>query len=222
MKNSCLLLFIFTILISCKKDTEKTESVSVPDITIQKTDTIVKKESTALKSVYDADTIALESILINNHKMLLSIDEFNTIYKNTIDSTKSEFWECGNPFEWLDEQWMKKTYGKEMENYDGEITTIYSKGNQFSSNTHLVLLDQTLMKHNALKIISYDILLDQNTTWEAFKKMFPKAESLRKNLASDEFKVLIPFLRSTYSDSLLEFHFKNGKLNSFIIWWNMC
>ena len=85
-------------------------------------------------------------------------DEFESIYTHT-DSTKTQLWECGSPFEWLDEKWMVKAYGEKdkgtgiFKNFNGEITNIYSQNIDFTTNNHIVLFDTGFAANNSFKII---------------------------------------------------------------------
>ena len=82
----------------CKENREQKEILEPP----------VLKEKL---HTYDSDVLKIENVLINGQKIILPIHKFNSVYK-CIDSSKTELWECGSPFEWLDSEWMTETYGK--------------------------------------------------------------------------------------------------------------
>ena len=235
-KNITLTIFILTFLtiISCKnekKEQQKDENISVQtnsnfqSISQQGKDTIIEnKKSLNSNSIYNSKFIEIKNVLVNGHKVILLKNEFDAIYAKN-DSTKTILWECGSPFEFLDKDWMIKTYGNEnkekgtFENFNGEITTIYRKNIEFSTNNHIVLFDVAFAENNSFKIISHNIILDKNTTLEQFKKIFPNTEI--ENLESKNEVRARFYLAKNMEDACL-FYFKNGNLDYFTLWWLLC
>ena len=162
--------------------------------------------------------------MVNNHKVMISKEEFDKIYPK-LDSTKTELWECGSPFEWLDKEWMTKTYGQKneesgiYENFDGKITTLNYKNTAFITNKHLVIFNEGTTGNNTFSIISPKITLDKDTTVEQFKKMFPNVE-MRSGEQPDEVNFFINTDRNM--DDAFIFYFKNGKLHTVELWWLLC
>ncbi|TWH99700.1 hypothetical protein IQ05_03041 [Flavobacterium tiangeerense] len=236
IKNIISTLFILTLatIISCKNEKneqKKNENVSVqtndnfPKTNQQGKDTIIeKKEKLNNNSIYNSKFIEIKNSLINGHKVILLKNEFDAIYKKN-DSLKTTLWECGSPFEWLDKEWMVKTYGVEnkekgtFDRFNGEITTIYDKNIKFTTNNHIVLFDMAFAKNNSFKIISHNITLDKNTTLKEFKKIFPKIEI--ENLENPN-NVRARFYLGKVEDDAFLFYFKNGKLDYFTLWWLLC
>lgn len=188
-------------------------------------DTITdNKKKLNINPVYNSKFIKIENVLINGHKVILLKNEFDAIYPKN-DSIKTTLWECGNPFEWLDKEWMIKKYGAEnkekgtFERFNSEITTIYLKNIKYSTNNHMVLFDMAFAENNSFKIISHHITLDRNTTLEEFKKIFPNTE-IEKLANKNEVRARF-YLEEKKDDAFL-FYFKNGKLNYFTLWWLLC
>jgi hypothetical protein len=141
-----------------------------------------KKSKGKLRDVitYSSKVIAIKDVLINGHEAILPMRRFNAIYK-AIDSSKIALWECGNPFEFIDEAWMKKTYGNKneetgtFENYDGKVTTLFGKQIEFNTNNHIVLFNTAFANLNSFEIPSHHILLNNHTSLDDFKKLFPNS-----------------------------------------------
>ena len=74
-------------------------------------------------------------------------------------------------------------------------------------------------KNNSFKIISHNITLDENTTLEEFKKIFPNIEI--ENLENPNYVKARFYLGKDEDDAFL-FCFKNGKLDYFTLWWLLC
>lgn len=195
------LLLLFLFITSCKNVTEKEKA-----------------------KVSSQNVISINDVLINDKKVLRTIDEFNKSYSH-IDSIKTTLWECGQPFEWLDKEWMEDKYGKfddikgTFKNFDGKIKTFYVLNTEYNSNNHLVLFNNGNTKNNSLKIISKNIVLNANTTIEQFKKYFQ--QSKQENLANlNEFRFRL-YMKNESEDAFI-FDFKNGKLQKIILFWVLC
>ncbi len=223
MKKYAVLILAFLSCISCKKN--QAENVIPPTYKILLDSSANNKSisSTGI-STYDSKIIAIENLLINGNKIILPIEEFKSIYTK-IDSTKTKIWECGSPFEWLDEQWMTATYGKQneevgtFENFNGEITTLYSKNIEHNTNNHIVLFNKALAENNTFEIISHKIRIDKSTTLENFKKQFPNCE-IEKLENPNESR--IRFSVENKLDDAFLFYFKDGKLDYLTLWWLLC
>ncbi|WP_310555407.1 hypothetical protein [Flavobacterium sp.] len=183
-----------------------------------------KNENNNSLGTYNSKYIDFENVLINNHKVILSKSDFESIH-NKIDSTKTMIWECGSPFEWLDEEWMIKTYGNKTEEsgafdtFNGEITTLFGKDIEFNTNNNIVLFDKAFAKNNSFEIISHRIKLNKNTSLEDFKKMFPNSEM---EILEERNEVRFRFYLNDKADDAFLFYFKKGKLNYFTLWWLLC
>jgi hypothetical protein len=116
IKLFCLLTVF--VLLNCQKKNDKS-SVTTENLIKSETDSNVKpnnnaelKEITLPKSqAFTKDFLEIEDAEINGHQIVLSLAEFDRLYP-TKDSVKTDVWECGSPFEWLDENWMIRTYGR--------------------------------------------------------------------------------------------------------------
>lgn len=218
-----LFLLLFTALVACNNHNEKAKG-SKKSINKESVSPSTAKTRLSNKSIYDSKFITIKNVLINGHKVILSKAEFESIYTH-IDSTKTQIWECGSPFNWLDTEWMIKTYGKEdretgiFSKFNGEITTIYSKNIEFATNKHIVLFDTGFADNNSFKIISHNIILNKNTTLNEFRNKFPNSEmETTENLNVVRFRF---YLKELNDDAFL-FYFKDGKLNYFTLWWLLC
>ncbi|MBE8727814.1 hypothetical protein C4F50_23095 [Flavobacterium sp. KB82] len=211
------------MLIACNSRNEKVKEAA-KTITKDTSAVVETKKKPDDKSVYDSKFIEKENILINGNKVIVSKQEFESIYTK-IDSTKTQIWECGSPFEWLDEKWMIKTYGQKtsdmgtFKTFNGEITTIYTQNIQFATNNHIVLFDTGFADQNSFKIISHNITLDKNTTLKEFRKKFPNAEMEK---TENENEVRFRFYLDKVTDDAFLFYFKDGKLNYVTLWWLLC
>lgn len=228
-KNSAIIFLIFLCIFSCqekiKNTTVESEKNNLSTKKTVKNDTLFQAEKTEITpKIYSSKYLNLENALLNNHKIILSEKEFQKNYP-IIDSTRTELWECGNPFDWLDKDWMTQKYGSfnggigDYENFDGKITTFYTKEIEFDTNNHIVLFNSASAKKNSFQILSHQINLDANTTLEDFKKLFPDAEIEKlKNPNEVRFRF---YLDHKVDDAFL-FYFKNGKLDYFSLWWLLC
>ena len=213
-------LVLFT---NCKNP----DASSNPPIAKDMTTEVAVSESPQPKEilpVYPEKFITLDNVMVNHHKLMMTKEEFDKIYPK-LDSTKTELWECGSPFEWLDKEWMTKTYGPKneesgiFENFDGKITTLNYKNTAFITNKHLVIFNEGTTDNNTFSIISPKITLNKNTTVEQFKKMFPNVE-MRSGEQPDEVNFFINTDRNM--DDAFIFYFKNGKLHTVELWWLLC
>lgn len=218
MKKLALLFPLLSLF--CCKESESKDKLQ-PSLATEKTITREDSAKVGTKS-YSLDFLKMDDVLLNGQKIMLIKNDFEKIYSKA-DSTKTDLWECGNPLNFLDREWMIKTYGKEnngeFENYDGNITTIYTHNIEFITNNHMVLFDTAQADKNTFKIISSNIILDKNTTIEDFQKQFPKLE---KEDTEDPavFRFRIPTEKE--SDDAFLFYFKNGKLEYTTLWFLLC
>lgn len=218
-----VILLLFSIQSCINKKDDKQETTKI-DVVKQINSTSEKKQNLDIEKIYNSKYIDTDNALVNGHKIILLKKEYDAFYKKN-DSTETQLWECGSPFEWLDEAWMIKTYGpinKEngtFENFNGEITTFYTNDATFDTNKHIVLFNQANAKTNSFTIISQNITLDSNTTLESFKKIFPNVE-IEKTEIDNECRAR--FYLSNDSEAAFLFYFKNQKLNYFQLWWLLC
>lgn len=225
LKKRILFLTITIALIACQSKTEEKEhTLNSTTGTEGKKEAVVKKTEPTVKSIYYSNVLAIENVSINNHKLILPKSEFDSLYGTTIDSTRADIWECANPFVWLDEEWMIKTYGKDKEmedfaRFNGKIATLFSKGRVFHTNNHIVLFERTPAKNNQFRILSHQIVLDQNTTVATFRKKFPDVAPEKTN-DSDE-PIFRIYTDNDRVDAFL-FYFKNGKLDYMTLWFELC
>lgn len=187
---------------------------------------IVTKEKMELttEKVFSSEVLEMENVLFNGHDVILKEKEFKKFYQK-IDSSKTHVWECGNPFGWLDKEWMAKTYGpispetRIFENFNGEITTVYCKNITFTTNNHLILFDFAFAKGNHFTVKSHDITLNENTTVEEFRRIFPDSEM--ETLENPEEVRFRLYVEKNFDDAFL-FYFKNGRLEYYTLWWLLC
>lgn len=230
MKQKIILaLTLFITLLNCQKKNDSNslanETKVELDSNIKPKDSIESPEIVSVKpKPYTKEFLKIEDAEINGHKIILSQNEFDKIYPKK-DSLKTALWECGSPFEWLDEDWMIKTYGKQnsnsgtFERFDGKITSLYTNNAEFNSNKHIVLFNSAVAHKNSFQIKSHHILLNQDTTIEEFQKLFPKLEKEitdQKNVS--RFRISVD---KNVDDAFL-FYFKDGKLDEFVLWWLLC
>lgn len=173
---------------------------------------------------FTKDFLNIKNADINDHQIILSHQNFDKIYP-TKDSVITDVWECGSPFEWLDEVWMVKTYGKRssdsgtFEKFDGEIMSIYTNKAEFNSNKHIILFGSGDAHKNSFQIKSHHIVLNHNTTIEEFQNLFPKLE---KEITDEKNVTRFRIPINKDSDDAFLFYFRNGKLDEFLLWWLLC
>lgn len=212
-----LSITIILLGISCSTTSEKSNDE------INKIDTLSKNKKDIQAIAYNFDTLSINDVTFNNQKVFLSNTEFKQYFK--VDSSKTDIWDCGDPFTYLDKEWMEKTYGKydpnkgTYTNFDGKITTFFVGNTQFSSNNNKVLFVESKAKGNKFAIGNNNITLDENITTEDFKKIFPNAAIGPLEEPGVE-GVRIPVDRNG-ADAWV-FTFKNHKLYSYILFWDLC
>jgi hypothetical protein len=226
MKYSIILLFPFFFL-SCKNDDNSNKVIPSTKKSleqIRKKDSLESVQNEIPSNPHISKVLNIDDILVNGQKILMSKDEFKLTY-GQIDSVKVESRECGNPFEWLDKEWMIKTYGVyddqmgTFKNFDSRISVFYSNHASFDSNNHLYLLNTTYTDKNTVNIISKNILLTNKTSLAEFESLFPKAEKeILENSSEVRFRL---FLEDGYDNSFL-FYFKNDKFKYLTLWWLLC
>ena len=144
MKDKILTgLLMFLALWSCqKKEKENLKSLQDKDClqTIIKQESLPKEKQSEkeLHKVFTDDLLKIENVQVNGNDIVLPQEQFQKLHPKH-DSVKTEPWECGSPCEWLDKSWMEKTYGKDLVNFDGKITTFYTNNAEFISNNHKVI-----------------------------------------------------------------------------------
>ena len=225
VKTLISFIVFIMMLIACRNEEKpKNKPKNERQTTIQVQPITLKTTEPKKPIVYKERYMSIKDVLVNGHDMILSRRKFNSLYKK-IDSSKTALWECGDPFEWLDEKWMKATYGEKsekagtFEKYDGNVTTLFAKNIEFNTNNHIVLLNTAFAKSNSFEIPSHRIVLDKNTSVEDFRKTFPLAK-MEKVEDPDEVRFRF-YLEAPADDSFL-FYFKNGKLNYLKLWWLLC
>jgi len=227
INNMFQILFGLFFLLNCKDDKKETLPTEIQNEisnakSIEK-DSLKLLEKPTFKP-YLANCLKIEDALINDHKIILEKKIFDELYPKR-DSVRTEIWECGNPFNWLDDKWMTKTYGKYDQNRDtfgdfnGKLTSIFTKSVQFDTNNHIVLFNSALSKGNNFKIKSHQIVLNENTTLEEFQKFFP---NLKKEELEHKNECRFRMGLEKDSDDAFLFYFENGKLKSFNLWWLLC
>ncbi len=175
-------------------------------------------------AVYNFDTLDLGGALVNGHPIVMSQEEFEKSY-GALDSAKTDLWECGSPFGYLDDAWMAKTYGAydtnrgEYKNFNGYLTTLFVNKASFASNGNIALFNEAGATGNTFEIAAAGIILNQNTTLEAFEKAFPKLKGYLLD-SPQQYSYRLPIGAET-EDAFL-FEFRNGKLYSFQLWWLLC
>lgn len=223
--NAFKLILLLFCTAACEKNT-KEDHISAQNntdsISSGKTKEKIYKKN--LSSVFNQDHLPLNNVLVNRNSILTPKEDFKTMYAKA-DSVKAEIWECGNPFEWLDKEWMAKTYGNystdkgTFGDFDGTVSSIYLGNSTYTTNEHVVLFDRTQMEGNEIFIKSHQILLTENTTIEEFQKLFPQIKKSETDV-KNTFIFRIPLAKD--NDDAFLFFFTNGKLNNVKLWWLLC
>lgn len=212
------------LIAGCGNNTDKIAKTNNDSIQ-NAVDTASKSQKTVQPIPYTLDTLSINDVTFNNQKAFLSNTEFNQYFK--VDSSKTDIWECGNPFTYLDKEWMEKKYGKydvnvgNFKNFDGKITTYFVGNAQFSSNSNKVLFSFADAKNNKLSLPNNNINLDENTTIEDFKKLFPKKSNSIEPMEAPHVQQIRLQIGKNINDAWI-FTFKNGKLESYTLWWELC
>ena len=219
--KALLLCFLLLAAAGCK-DTGQTQPVENIAVAPDSLSNVLREDVPPPQ--YNSDTLALEGALINGHKIVLPQKEFEKIYR-TLDSAKTDLWECGSPFGYLDDAWMAKTYGAydtlkgEYQTFNGYFTTLFVHKASFASNGHMVLFDGADADGNVFSVPAAHIVLDKNTTLEFFESAFPL---LKRELmdSPQQFRYRLP-IGAQMEDAFL-FEFRKGRLYSFRLWWLLC
>jgi hypothetical protein len=223
MKINLFLLMSFLIVLSCNAS-EKNKEISNFASSKISLNTLFQRSNAKKVKAYTSKVLKIKNVLINGNRVILTKEKFDSIYKD-INSTKTSVWECGNPFETLDEKWMTKTYGEKnkesgiYDKFDGNITTIFGKDIEFTTNNNIVLFDKASAKNNSFEIISHKITLNKNTTLNYFRKAFPNSEM---ETLDEKNEVRFRLLLDKNDEDAFLFYFKDGKLDSFTLWWVLC
>lgn len=216
---SCLLMFMMT---SCRKMESKTpDSIPVESSTVNSKKDSPYQDTSKEKpkpTIFNENFLELENVSVNEKNIVLSADDFEKLYPKK-DSVKIEIWDCGSPFEWLDKIWMEKTYGKDLINFDGKITTFYTHNAEFISNKHKVLFSQAKTGDNHFEIKSHHIVLTDQTTVDEFQKLFPK---IKGDDTDQNNTIVFRIPISKDIEDSFEFYFVNEKLKRFNLWWLLC
>lgn len=227
-----LFILLFCLFLNCQKENQnqilsnqnKVELESDSNKKLQ--ESVQSREIVILKpQPFTKDFLKIDEVEINGHQLIISENEFNTMYPTKKDSVKTELWECGSPFEWIDKDWMIKTYGQRnsesgtFEKFDGKITSIYTNNAEFNTNKHIVLFNTASTDKNSFRIKSNNILLDQNTTIDEFQKLFP---NLKKEILDHKKELRFRISSGFEMEDSFLFYFKNGKLHKFELWWLLC
>jgi hypothetical protein len=168
--------------------------------------------------VFTEKFLNMDNVLINGNVMILSENDFHKFYPQK-DSVRSEVWDCGSPFEWLDKTWMERTYGKDLSSFDGRITTFYAQHAEFISNGHNIIFNNAKAANNRFEIRSPHMILSEKTTVAEFQKLFPDI-SMDKDMQNKTVVFRIPLSKDT--EDSFEFYFAEGRLERFNVWWLLC
>ncbi len=218
--KAILLCFLLTAFAGCKSGVpSQTEE---PETAVS--DLLPGTQKEEMVPRYDYDTLGLDGALVNGHPIIMPQKAFEKAY-GSLDSATTDLWECGSPFGYLDDAWMAKTYGAydtlkgEYATFNGYFTTLFVRKASFSSNGHIVLFAEADAAGNNFSLPASRVVIDKNTTLEAFEKAFPKIlpEMLDNGL---DRRYRIPL--SKISDDAFLFYFEGGKLVSFTLWWLLC
>lgn len=219
-----LLVAIF-ILFSCKEKHSVEKEIPRKTIATENKSSAPKKmESVESTASYSSKYLAAENVRLNGHPLMLSKKEFFTIYQK-VDSVQTTLWECGSPFEWLDQEWMIKKYGKPNDehgtfaDFDGKISKLFINNSVFTTNNHLYLFDTAKAQNNTFTIVSQNIVINEDTTVSEFKKRFPDVDEEKTDVKNT---VRFRFYLDGKSDDAFLFYFKNGKLEYVTLWWLLC
>ena len=219
--KALLLYFLLLATAGCK-DTVQTQHVENRTVVPDSLPDVLREDVPPPQ--YDYDTLNLEGALVNGHRIVLPQKAFEKIY-GTLDSAKTDLWECGSPFGYLDAAWMAKTYGSydtlkgDYKTFDGYFTTLFTHKASFASNGHIVLFDKANANGNIFSLPAAHIVLDKNTTIESFERAFPKPK--RELMEGPQhFRYRLP-IGAQMEDAFL-FEFRKGWLYSFWLWWLLC
>jgi hypothetical protein len=215
-------------LLSCNFDNKQaTKKTSLKPGSHTPSAVVPNNKTPAIKpgaNVYSVKSLPLHAILINGLKPMLPYRSFQKQYPKP-ERVRKTLWECGSPFNVLDQDWMIRTYGPydqqkgTFDRYDGQITTLYVNGAEYATNDHMVLLVKADAVHNPVSIPSHRIVLNSQTSIKTFEKLFP---NLRPEKTEDDeiIRYRIP-IKPEYSDAFL-FYFKSGKFDHVDLWFLLC
>lgn len=187
---------------SCKKET-KSDSLGITytqDSTNSDTDADEKSQ------IPQPDTLSLNNTSFDKHSLFQSRKEV----RDKIDSTVYKIWECGNPFEWMDE---------EADN--DSIYHLYQDGKEYITNGSHILLYKAYFKNHRLLIKNKNVILSESTTLEQFKVLFPTSFTHWKHKSNEYDKLQVSFNQEVSEDGW-RFYFKNGYLYKFELYWWIC
>lgn len=226
MKPVIIFLFPF-FLLSCKNDNNSKKgipSVKKSLAQFQKNDLLESAINKSPSKPHNSNVLNVDDILVNGQKILMRKDEFDQAYQR-IDSIIVESRECGNPFDWLDREWMIQNYGEynnqkgAFKNFNNHLSVFYSNNSSFDSNNHLFLLNTAYSDKNTVKIISKNIILTNETSMAEFERLFPKAE---KEILENPINVRFRLCTDFESEHSLLFYFKNDRFEYVTLWWSLC
>jgi hypothetical protein len=93
-----------------EKEEEDLKSLQDKDSlqTIIKQDSLHKEKQSENETpkVFTDDFLKIENVQVNGNDIVLPQEQFQKLYPKH-DSVKTEPWDCGSPFEWLDKAWME-------------------------------------------------------------------------------------------------------------------
>lgn len=215
MKFLIMLLSAISFL-SCYHSEPRVQKINNPD-------SLAYQPLAELPKIHDSAALSPYNVEFNTLPVFTS---FDALKKNiNIDSSQSDSWECGSPYDFLDSTWMKEKYGDynetkgTFENFDGYILSLYSGNVVYTSNTHLTVFNDAEMKGNTFKVKSSNIILDENTTIGDFRRLFPKAQEEPATEVGDiRFRLSVA---PDFDDAFL-FVFSKGKLTYINLWWLLC
>lgn len=200
------------ILSICCKQKETIKNSSIQTIVDVKRDTfrLLKKEHFDIR---EWDTLSIESVKFNNKKLFFSIEGLKL---KQIDSIRYDFWACGSPFEWMDE-----------EKGNDSISDIFIKGTRYSTNGDKVLLVSSMIKNNQLRLINDTI--NEFSTIDDFERIFPlsynkliEAKQLNPENYLEYDYMEIPFFEEQPADHWIFYFNKKGIIVRFELYWWLC
>jgi hypothetical protein len=148
-------LLMFLALWSCqKKEKEDLKSLQDKDSlqTIIKQDSLHKEKQSENETpkVFTDDFLKIENVQVNGNDIVLPQEQFQNFIQNMILLKLNHGTAEALLNGLIKRGW--KTYGKDLLNFDGKITTFYTNNAEFISNNHKVIFSSAKSGNNRFEI----------------------------------------------------------------------
>lgn len=206
-----LLLYLFICLsIACKSNHSKEDNNQL--LTKQK---ILKTKQKKEEIILVWDTLSINQAKMNNYSFRLNK---SFIEQGKIDSTFTQLWQCGNPFNW------------EIENNgDDAFQHFLIKNLEYVSHENDVRLIRGDIKNNVIKLQNRNYVLDEYTKISDFKKIFPLSykKYIKEKESNSDIFIIYDYIQVSFNSNYPEhqwfFYFnKDGFLVKFELYWWLC